>query len=151
MAHVQIGIVNFRCFGLCRRMYSQVIIVDQTTWTLVTVINCLYRMGQSFILGRFLRSFNDSEQTRMIYVYAAALVLSSALLTMIEHNQIFQMRHLAMRTRLAINSILYQKVFISRGAIQDEFSRNDFDFAELALESTVAEWCDRSASHQSPR
>ena len=96
-------------------------------------------MGQSFILGRFLRSFNDSEQTRMIYVYAAALVLSSALLTMIEHNQIFQMRHLAMRTRLAINSILYQKVFISRGAIQDEFSRNDFDFAELALESTVAE------------
>jgi hypothetical protein len=75
----------------------------------------------------------------MIYVYAAALVFSSVLLTLIEHNQIFQMRHLAMRMRLAVNSILYQKVFTLRDPNQDEFNRNDFDFAELALESTVAE------------
>nr|QST14987.1 ABCC4-1 protein [Diaphanosoma celebensis] len=77
---------------------------------LVFVKECLIRTGQSLILGRLLRSFSDSSETsNWMFIYASALVASSTVSTLVEHTQVFRVRHLAMRVRLAVNSVLYQK------------------------------------------
>jgi ATP-binding cassette subfamily C (CFTR/MRP) protein 4 len=75
------------------------------------------RLSQPLFLGRLVRHFSEEESDTSItieeaYIYAAGVVLCSALNVIVIHPYMMAILHMGMKIRVACCSLIYRKVIV---------------------------------------
>jgi ATP-binding cassette subfamily C (CFTR/MRP) protein 4 len=76
------------------------------------------RLTQPLFLGRLVRHFSAAESdtsitTEEAYIYAAGIVLCSALNVIVIHPYMMAIFHIGMKIRVACCSLIYRKVTVN--------------------------------------